>query len=86
LRDLLQQLPELFWSQPSGTKNGAEGATIERPVIWHNHLAEWVIAAQDNMASLLADHMETNSLQRPKTGLARHNREVRHTVTRRASK
>jgi hypothetical protein len=82
----LQKLTELFRSQPCGTKNGPQGAAIERMVIRHYHLAERVIAAYDDVASHLPDDAEAGPPQDPQAISARDNRKVGHTVTRRASK
>lgn len=55
-------------------------------MIRHYHLAEWVLAAKDNVASDLADNAEANPLQSPQAIPTGDDRKVGHTVTRRASK
>lgn len=82
----LQKFAELVWSQTRRTKNGAQGATIQGPVVRHDYLAEWVLTARHNVASLLADYVEARTLQGSDTLPSGYNGEVAHTVTRRASK
>jgi len=59
----LQEIAELFWSQTRRTKNGAQGAAIQGPVVRHDDLTEWVLTAQHNVASHLADNVEAGMLQ-----------------------
>ena len=51
-----KELAELFWSQTRQTKNGVQGAAIQGQVVRHDDLAEWVLTAQNNVASHLADN------------------------------
>ena len=82
----LQELAELFWPQPGGSKDRAQGATIKRPVVRYNDLSKRVIAPQDNMAAHLSNEAESYPLEGPLTNSAGNDWQVAHTVTRRASK
>ena len=54
----LQELAELFWTHSGGPKDWAQSASIQRPMVRHNHLREWGIAPQDHVASHLPDEAE----------------------------
>ncbi|MDZ4798950.1 MAG: hypothetical protein SGI92_12365 [Bryobacteraceae bacterium] len=51
----LQELAELLWTHSSGPKDRAQSASVQRPVVRHNHLRERVIAPQDHVAAHLPD-------------------------------
>jgi hypothetical protein len=89
------QAPKLFHPlQVRGTgleshppnEDGAQGAATQGPVVRPDDLAECVLTARHNVASHLADKVETGMLQGSDTVPAGDDGEVRHTVTRRASK
>ena len=82
----LQEIAQLFWSQTRRAKNRAQGAAIQGPVVRHDDLAEWVLTARHNVASHLTDNVEASMLQGSDTVPAGDDGQVRHTVTRRASK
>jgi len=59
----LEQPREFIYAQSAHPDNGSQGTAVKFSMIRHHHLAEWVVAAQDDVAALLSPDVETGSFK-----------------------
>lgn len=62
--DSLQQLQQLVDAETSMPDDGAQGSSVQLPVVRDHHLREGVISSEDDVASRLTSDIEPRFLQR----------------------